>query len=105
MSRLKTEVLIIGGGVLGAVVARELSKYKVDVTLVEKEVDFGWGSTKASANIVCQGADSLEFRKEYHRSKLVWSEPRRIMSGPPLDRAREYSRGREPGRDSSGRGG
>lgn len=72
MKRLKTEVLIIGGGILGAVVARELSKYKVDVTLVEKEVDFGWGSTKASANIVCQGADSLEFRKEYHRSKLVW---------------------------------
>ncbi len=72
MRRLKTEVLIIGGGILGAVVARELSKYKVNVTLVEKEVDFGWGSTKASANIVCQGADSLEFRKEYHRSKLVW---------------------------------
>ncbi len=72
MSKLKTEVLIIGGGVLGTAVARELSKYKVDVTLVEKEVDFGWGSTKASANIVCQGADCLEFRKEYKRSQLVW---------------------------------
>jgi glycerol-3-phosphate dehydrogenase len=72
VSRLKTEVLIIGGGVLGTVVARELSKYKVDVTLVEKEVDFGWGSTKASANIVCQGADCLEFRREYRRSQLVW---------------------------------
>ena len=72
MSQLDTEVLIIGGGVLGAAVARELSKYKVDVTLVDKDPDFGWGMSKASANIVCQGGDCLEFRKEYHRSKLVW---------------------------------
>ena len=69
---METEVLIIGGGILGAAVARELSRYKVDITLVEKESDFGWGSTKANMCIVCQGADALEFRPEYHRSKLVW---------------------------------
>jgi glycerol-3-phosphate dehydrogenase len=68
---LKTEVLIIGGGALGTAVARELSRYKVEATLVEREVDFGWGSTKANMSIVCQGADSLEFRKEYRRSRLV----------------------------------
>jgi glycerol-3-phosphate dehydrogenase len=72
MSKIETEVLIIGGGVLGTAVARELSRYKVDITLVEKELDFGWGSTKANMCIVCQGADTLEFRREYHRSKLVW---------------------------------
>lgn len=72
MSQMETEVLIIGGGVLGAAVARELSRYRVDVTLAEKEADFGWGSTKANMCIVCQGADALEFRPEYHRSRLVW---------------------------------
>jgi glycerol-3-phosphate dehydrogenase len=72
MEQMETEVLIIGGGVLGAAVARELSKYKVDVILVEKEADLGWGSTKTNMCIVCQGADTLEFRPEYHRSKLVW---------------------------------
>jgi glycerol-3-phosphate dehydrogenase len=72
MEQMETEVLIIGGGVLGAAVARELSHYKVDVLLVEKEADFGWGSTKTNMCIVCQGADTLEFRPEYHRSKLVW---------------------------------
>jgi glycerol-3-phosphate dehydrogenase len=72
MSQLETEVLIIGGGALGTAVARELSRYKVDVTLIEKEADFGWGSTKANMCIVCQGGDTLEFRKEYHRSRLVW---------------------------------
>jgi len=72
MAQMETEVLIIGGGVLGAAVARELSRYKGDVILVEKEVDFGWGSTKTNMCIVCQGGDTLEFRSEYHRSKLVW---------------------------------
>jgi len=72
VSQLETEVFIIGGGVLGMAIARELSRYKVDATLVEKEVDFGWGSTKANMCIVCQGGDALEFRKEYRRSRLVW---------------------------------
>lgn len=68
----ETEVLIIGAGVLGCALARELSKYKVDVTVVEKEVDVGWGTTKANAALVCQGMDCVTFRKEYYRSKLVW---------------------------------
>lgn len=72
MQQLDTEVLIIGGGILGTAVAREISKYTVEATLIEKEVDFGWGSTKANASVVCQGGDCLEFRKEYHNSKLVW---------------------------------
>jgi glycerol-3-phosphate dehydrogenase len=72
MAQMETELLIIGGGVLGAAVARELSRYQVDTILVEKEADFGWGSTKTNMCIVCQGADTLEFRPEYHRTKLVW---------------------------------
>ena len=44
----KADVLIIGGGISGISVARELSKYDLDVTLVEKEADVGWGQTKAS---------------------------------------------------------
>jgi glycerol-3-phosphate dehydrogenase len=67
-----TEVLIIGAGALGAATARELSQYKVDVTLVEKNVDAGWGITKANVGVVCQGKDTLEFRPEYFRSKLLW---------------------------------
>jgi len=67
----QTEVLIIGGGALGTAIARELSRYKVETALVEKEFDFGWGSTKANMCIVCQGADGLEFRKEYRRTRLV----------------------------------
>jgi glycerol-3-phosphate dehydrogenase len=68
----ETEVLIIGAGVLGAATARELSKYKVDVTLVERNVDVGWGITKSNVGVVNQGKDTLEFRPEYHRSHLLW---------------------------------
>ncbi len=72
MEALETEVLIIGAGVLGAATARELSRYKLDVTVVEKATDVGWGITKANVGVVNQGRDTLEFRPEYHRSHLLW---------------------------------
>ena len=53
---LKTDVLIIGGGIAGTAIARELSRYELHVTLVEKEVDVGWGQTKASYAICHPGA-------------------------------------------------
>ena len=46
----ETQVAIIGGGITGAAIARELSKYKIDVSLLEKEGNCGFGVTK-----VCQG--------------------------------------------------
>ncbi|MBN2032990.1 MAG: NAD(P)/FAD-dependent oxidoreductase [Deltaproteobacteria bacterium] len=55
MSR-STDVLIIGGGVAGVSIARELSKYELDVVLIEKEADVGWGQTKASYAICHPGA-------------------------------------------------
>jgi glycerol-3-phosphate dehydrogenase len=45
---VKTQVLIIGGGIAGTSIARELSKYDCDAILVEKEADVGWGQTKLS---------------------------------------------------------
>ena len=40
----ETQVAIIGGGITGATLARELSKYKLDVCLIEKESVCGFGS-------------------------------------------------------------
>lgn len=51
-----TDVLIIGGGIAGTSIARELSRYALDVMLIEKESDVGWGQTKASYAICHPGA-------------------------------------------------
>lgn len=51
----ETQVLIIGGGIVGTAIARELSKYKVDVCLVEKEGDVGSGITKGSLGLLHSG--------------------------------------------------
>lgn len=51
----RTEVLIIGGGIIGTSIARELAKYSSQVTLVEREVDLSFGTTKANSGIVHSG--------------------------------------------------
>ncbi|MCK4824000.1 FAD-dependent oxidoreductase, partial [bacterium] len=51
----ETQVLIIGGGIIGTAIARELSRYKVDVCLVEKEAAVGFGITKGSLGLLHSG--------------------------------------------------
>lgn len=54
------DVVIIGGGIIGTAVARELSKYCLDVILLEKETDVAIGTTKANSGIVHAGFDAHE---------------------------------------------
>lgn len=49
------DICIIGAGVVGANIARELAKYQVSVCLVEKEEDVGCGASKANSGIVHGG--------------------------------------------------
>jgi len=51
----KVDVVIIGGGVTGSSIARELSKYKLKVILVEKSSDVACGTTKANNGIIHTG--------------------------------------------------
>lgn len=53
------DVIIIGGGVVGAAVARELSRYELSVCLLEKEEDVCSGTSKANSAIVHAGFDAL----------------------------------------------
>ncbi|MDI6870806.1 MAG: NAD(P)/FAD-dependent oxidoreductase [Bacillota bacterium] len=49
------DVVVIGGGVVGAATARAFSRYQVDVVLLEKEPDLPWGTTRANSGIVHSG--------------------------------------------------
>ena len=53
------DVIIIGGGVSGAASARELSRYKVSVCVLEKEEDVCCGTSKANSAIVHAGYDAV----------------------------------------------
>lgn len=53
------DVIVIGGGVSGACITREISKTKASVCLVEKENDVACGSSKANSGIVHAGYDPL----------------------------------------------
>ena len=57
--RLETQVLIIGGGVAGVSAARELSRYQVDVTLVEQAVDFAAGQSKSNHGHIHPGIGAM----------------------------------------------
>jgi len=52
------DVIIIGGGIIGATIAREISKYNLKVIVVEKELDVACGTTKANSAIVHAGFDA-----------------------------------------------
>jgi len=51
------DVAIIGAGIIGTAIARELSKYQLSLILIEKDSDVANGATKANSAIVHAGFD------------------------------------------------
>lgn len=54
---MNTTVVVIGGGIVGTSIARELSRYDLKGILVEKEADVASGTSKANTGIVHAGYD------------------------------------------------
>ena len=52
------DVAIIGGGVVGCMIARKLSSFNLDICLVEKDSDVAMGATRANSAIVHAGFDA-----------------------------------------------
>jgi glycerol-3-phosphate dehydrogenase len=55
----KYDIIIIGAGAVGAMVARTLSRYELDILLLEKEDDIGTGASSANTAIVHAGYDPV----------------------------------------------
>ncbi|MCR1898948.1 NAD(P)/FAD-dependent oxidoreductase [Irregularibacter muris] len=52
------DIVIIGAGIIGTFIARELSRYKLNIALIDKENDVANGTTKANSAIVHAGFDA-----------------------------------------------
>ena len=57
---MKYDIAIIGAGVVGGMVARELAKYDLRLCILDKENDVAMGATKANSAIVHAGFDAKE---------------------------------------------
>lgn len=53
------DVVIIGAGIVGGMVARYLSQYQLDILLIEKEVDVGMGTSSANSAAIHAGYDPV----------------------------------------------
>lgn len=61
---VRVDVVIIGGGVVGAAIARELSRYNLKIILLEKYPDLGMGTSKANSGILHAGFDAVPGTKK-----------------------------------------
>lgn len=52
------DVVIIGAGIVGCSIARELSRWKLNIAVVDKEDDIAMGTSKANSGIVHAGFDA-----------------------------------------------
>lgn len=62
----QADVVIVGAGAVGSAIARELSRYKLDVILIDRNEDVGGYASKCNSATLCSGHDaqpgSLEAR-------------------------------------------
>ena len=56
---MKYDVVIIGGGVVGACTARALARYRLNVAVLERAEDVGMGASRANSAIVHGGFDPV----------------------------------------------
>ncbi|MDA3901992.1 MAG: NAD(P)/FAD-dependent oxidoreductase [Desulfuromusa sp.] len=64
------DVIIIGGGIIGCALARELSRYNLRLALIEKEVEVGFGTSKTNSGIIHAGHHSSA---ETLKGKFEWA--------------------------------
>ena len=77
------DIVIVGAGIIGTSIAHALSRYNLDILVLEKELDIAEGTTKANSAIIHAGFDCIphtlkaklnvrgnylfhEYAKEYH---------------------------------------
>lgn len=57
---MEADIVIIGGGVTGTAIARELARFNLDIILIEKEADLACGTSKANSGIIHAGYNASQ---------------------------------------------
>lgn len=57
---MRYDVAIVGGGVIGCAIARELARFDLRCVLLEREVEVGLGTSKANSGIIHAGHHGAE---------------------------------------------
>ncbi|MBQ6520592.1 MAG: NAD(P)/FAD-dependent oxidoreductase [Anaerolineaceae bacterium] len=70
MTNSSYDVIVIGGGVVGCAVARELTKFSLKTALLEKAVDICAGQSKANTAIIHGGYDAKPGTKKAYYNVL-----------------------------------
>lgn len=66
---MRYDVTIIGGGVIGCAIARELARYRLRTILIDKECEVGFGTSKANSGIIHAGHHG---EPETVKGRLEW---------------------------------
>ncbi|BAL81565.1 NAD(P)/FAD-dependent oxidoreductase [Caldisericum exile] len=88
----KFDVIVIGAGVVGAMIARTLSRYELNVAVIEKESDVCMGTTAANTAIIHAGYDPLPgtLKAELNvRGNKLWDQLA-FELGIPFKRTGDY---------------
>jgi glycerol-3-phosphate dehydrogenase len=88
----RPDVLVIGGGVTGCAIVRELSRYKLDLLLVEKEHDLAKHASSRNDGMVHPGLDlrkgTLKYRYNMRGNGMYDRITREL--GVPFERTGQY---------------
>ena len=86
------DVIIIGGGVVGCMTARSLSRFDLKVLLIEKESDIGSGASSANSAIIHAGHDPVPGTLKAEMNRLanpMWDQVSADL-GIPFRRSGAY---------------
>ena len=67
---MKYDVAVVGGGVIGAFVARSLMRYELSVAVLEKSCDVASGASRANSGIAHAGFDAPAGSKKTYYNRL-----------------------------------
>ncbi len=85
----RSDIIIVGAGITGSTIARELSKYEQEVLVVEKRSDVAFGSpTKGNTGLIHAGYDDKPGTLRANlcsRGNLLWHKVAPEVSAPLIE--------------------